>query len=304
MQPVDLYAIGIDVGGTNIRAAVITPDGATLASRHAPTPHNAHGDFPAPHELTAAIVACAQPLFNDFPILGVGVGCGGQFDPREGTFKGINTQDPAYVGYPLAGKLAEAFCTPVYVDNDVKAAAYGEARHGAGAAYAHLLCVAVGTGIGGALILDGRLYHGASGLAGHVGQLTHPDTGEHIERVAGGVWMSRSAARAGILPMGGTTEQLFAQMRAGDPLAEAFITESALAFGRALAGLVHVLAPQALLVGGSVGIQPEYLAALNAGLSAARLPAWGDVRALPMQLGEAAGRIGAAMFVYDAHSSP
>lgn len=297
----DKLALGIDIGGTNIRAALVTRNGDIIHEAHRPTPHNPDGDLPAPDTLTAAVVDCAAPLLADVEVLGVGVGSGGQFNPMAGAFRGINTNRPEYVGYPFRDELAAGLNgLPVFVDNDVKMAAYGELTHGAGQAYQHLLAIAVGTGIGGAVILNRTLFHGRSGLAGHIGQLPHPDTGEMIERVAGGVWLGRRAIAAGLLSKDETTADLFAHARHGNRDATQFITDAATVFGRVLAGFVHTLEPEAILMGGSVGIQPEYLAAVNDGLQSVLLPAWQNIHAHPMQLGERAGRIGAASFVYDA----
>jgi glucokinase len=288
-------AIGVDVGGTNIRAAVIRDDGTILARNHAPTP-GAEGEFPDPEALAAAISACAAPLRAAHPQCKVvGIGSGGQLNPHTGHFRGINTGDPRYINYPFGERLTHLLGVPVCVDNDVKMAALAELRLGAGRGLTHVLCVAVGTGIGGALIVDGRLFHGRGGLAGHLGQFPDATTGVQIESLAGGVPLGRIARERKLIAEHETTQVLFQHARAGDLAASALIREAATALGRVLVGLTHALEPEAILMGGSLGVQPEYIEAINAALDACLMPAWRDVRARSMALGTDAGQIGAAL---------
>lgn len=287
------YALGLDLGGTNIRAARVDRAGRIVARARVATPYD--GDRLAPPDAwVAALAECARPILAEGPVIGAGLASGGQWDPATGTLRGIHTGDPAFINYPLAARLSAALDLPVWADNDVKMAALAELHLGAGRGRRHLLCCAVGTGIGGALIVDGKLFHGAGGLAGHIGQVPQFETGAHIEDAAGGVFIGRRAVAAGIIPPGADTAALFAAARAGDGRAAALIAEAGAMLGRALAGLAHVFEPEALLLGGSVGVQPEYLAAVNAGLAGALLPNWAHLRAEAMALGPDAGLIGAA----------
>jgi len=181
----------------------------------------------------------------------------------------------------------------------MKAAAFAELKCGAGRGYRDIICAAVGTFIGGALILDGRLVHGSSGLAGHLGQVMDFKTGTYIEDVAGGVPLGRRAVEAGIIMPGATTQDLFQQARYGDGAAKQFIHEAGKSLGYALAGLAHFIQPEVILIGGSVGIQPEYLEAINGGLAEKLMLNWQSIRAIPMQLGTNAGQIGAGLRVFD-----
>lgn len=293
--PSPAKALGIDIGGTNVRAAVIGADGTIFARRHQLTPYEDGILAPVERWIEAA-AACALPLLADYPdCVGAGVGCGGQLDPTAGMMRGINTGDPRFIDYPIGTQLAAALGVPVCIDNDVKMTAYGEMYLGAGRGARHLLCVAVGTGIGGAVIVDGALYHGRGGLAGHLGQFPDPQTGVQLEAIAGGVPLGKNAVRDGILAAGQDTAALFAQARAGDSAAIAHIHHAAGALGRVLAGLAHTLEPERILLGGSVGIQPEYLDAANAALAEYLMPAWRDIRIHPAALGTDAGQIGAGL---------
>ncbi|MBN1286226.1 MAG: ROK family protein [Anaerolineae bacterium] len=291
-------ALGLDLGGTNIRAAIVTRAGAIIARRHAPTPRDGI-HLALPEVLVEALADCARPLLDAHPdARGAGLGSGGQFNPRTGVMRGVHTRHPAFVDYPLGDELAARLGAPVYVDSDVKMAALGELTVGAGRGYKNLICVAVGTGVGGALVVDGKLFHGASGLAGHVGQVPSAESGVDIESLTGGEALARIAADCGIIPPGGAAQDLFALAAAGSAGAQAVIEEAGVRMGRVLAGLALVFEPEACLVGGSIGVQPRYLKAVNRGFTDSLLPNWRHLRAQAMALGPDAGQIGAAQRVF------
>ena len=294
----DKLAVGVDLGGTNIRAGIITPDGDILAREHIPTPQQ-DGHLALPTTLIDAIAACVRPLLDRDNIIGVGIGSGGQFDPQTGVLHGINTQHPAFVNVSFGEPLRKKLGLPVFIDNDVRAAALAELKIGAGRGYQHVICVGVGTGIGGALIIDSKLVYGVSGLAGHIGQIVDLQTGTTIENIAGGVPLGKRAAEQGIISGEQTTEDLFIKARSGNNDAATFIASAARQLGYALAGLAHVVQPEVILMGGSVGLQPEYLAAVNVGLNNVLMEKWQTIRALPMQLGGDAGQIGGGLRVFD-----
>ncbi|MCB9450676.1 MAG: ROK family protein [Anaerolineaceae bacterium] len=291
-------AIGVDLGGTNIRSAIVTLEGIITARNRIATPLR-DGQFPPPAGLVEAIADCVHPLLDTPGIAGIGVGSGGQFNPETGVMLGINTDHPDFVNQPIATMLSERLSCPVYIDNDVKAAAFAELRCGAGRGYQNIICAAVGTFVGGALILDGRVVNGANGLAGHLGQLVDYGTGVYLEDVAGGVPLGKRAIKHGLLQPGQTAEDLFKQARTGHTPSQQFIHNTGRALGYALAGLAHFIQPDVILIGGSVGLQPEYLEAINAGLQEKLLTNWRSIRALPMQLGTDAGQIGAGLRVFE-----
>lgn len=291
-------AIGVDLGGTNIRAGIVTVDGELLVQERIQTPSQ-DGHLAPPDILIDAIYKCVYPLLSQGDILGVGIGCGGQFNPHTGMMLGINTDHPLFVDIPFAKMLEEKLSCPVYVDNDVKAAAYAELKCGAGRNYQQIICVAVGTFIGGALIIDGQVVNGASGLTGHLGQIMDFREGTYIEDIAGGVPMGKRAIQQGLLTKSQTTEDIFRMARNGNNNAQQFINHTAESLGIALAGLAHFIQPEVILVGGSVGIQPEYLDAINQALTARLMSNWQSIRAIPMQLGTNAGQIGAGLRVFN-----
>lgn len=299
-MPASIYALGLDLGGTNIRAAIVTLEGQIVARAYAPTPYTS-GQLAIPAAWVETIAHLAAPLLAAFPVVGIGLGAGGQYNPTQGLLRGIMTGDPRFVDYPIASRLTESLRMPVYVDNDVKMAALAELHYGAGRGMRHLICVGVGTGIGGALILDGKLYHGSSGLAGHIGQMLSFESGHWLEAIGSGEALRWEAEADGIIQEGETGETLFLLVRAHNAGARALVREAAAQVGRALAGLAHVIEPEGLLIGGTVGVQPEFLEALNSGLRAALMPNWRHITAQAMLLGPDAGQIGAAARVFSEH---
>lgn len=294
----DKLAIGVDLGGTNIRAALVTIHGQILSQKQMATPAE-DGRLAPPHILIGAISDCVYPLLNQGKILGIGIGSGGQFNPQTGNMLGVHTGDPEFINVPFTKLLEDKLSIPVFVDNDVKAAAFAELKCGAGVKHKHIICVGVGTFIGGALIMDGQLIHGANGLAGHLGQLLNFQTGQYIEDIAGGVPMGKRAIQEGLLQRNQTTEDLFQIARLGNENAQIFIQNTGKTLGIALAGLAHFIQPEVFLVGGSVGVQPEYIEAINSGLAENLMKNWQSIRAIPMKLGTNAAQIGAALRVFE-----
>jgi predicted NBD/HSP70 family sugar kinase len=295
--PLEL-ALGLDMGGTNIRAAVITRSGQIVARRRLPTPYDEDGALALPPVWVEVMAECAAPLLAEYDVIGAGLACGGQFDPWTGRLRGTFIGDARYENHPVGEMLRERLGLPVVVDNDVKMAALGELMIGAGQGYRCLVCVAVGTYVGGGLILDGCLFHGSSGLAGHIGQLIDPQTGTYIQDVCGGAAMIQRAITRGILQPGEDGQALFEQARAGIKAAQAHIHETGVYLGRALAGLCHAIEPEVILMGGTVGLQPEFRVAVGAGLAGCLLPNWQHITVKPVALGADAGQIGAAQRVF------
>lgn len=158
----------LDVGGTKIEAGVVDPTGTVLARQRIATPPD-HGDagadqdlFVAAAELLAAVIAEAGASVD-----AIGVGCGGPMDAS--TVSPLNITQ--WRGFPLGSALTAEFGLPVGLDNDAKALALGEGSHGAACGVDNYLAMVVSTGVGGGVVLDGRLLHGAMGNAGHIGHL-------------------------------------------------------------------------------------------------------------------------------------
>lgn len=163
-----VYAIGVDVGGTKIHAGIVDGQGKVLHSINLPT---LAGQKKVPERITEAIEALlAEPSIRDaYPIQGIGIGTAGQVNRSDGSIRFASEILPGYTGVPLKRLVEERFGVPVYVDNDVNVLVLTEKTLGTGRGAGHILCIALGTGVGGAVFAEGRLVHGAWGGAGELG---------------------------------------------------------------------------------------------------------------------------------------
>jgi predicted NBD/HSP70 family sugar kinase len=294
--------IGIDVGGTKIAAGLVTlPAGQVLARRLQPTLPKRGGEA-----VLADVVALARSLQDEATGLNtrpfaIGVGLAELVSPA-----GIILDEATirWMGLPVSARIESETSLPVAIEADVRAAARGEAELGAGRGLPSFLYVTVGTGISACLILDGSPYTGALGLAGSFASsrtVIAADSGELVagpplERFAGGPALaSRLAA---LLPtFTGAAPDVLALAAAGDNAAISVVDSAGRALGAAIAHLVNVLDPQAIVIGGGLGLAGgRYRSSLEEAL---RSHIYSDHhRVLPLlnaALGADAGWIGAAL---------
>ena len=164
----DALVVGIDLGGSKMLAAVYR-GGRRLGSAKRSTRPTAGADGLAA-DLVATVEAALTAVKGERPApAAIGVGAPGPIDARNGTLVGPPNLGVSH--FPIGDRLEEAFGVPVVVENDVSAGTYGEHRYGAARGRRHVIGVFPGTGIGGGLVLDGRLYRGARGNAGEVGHM-------------------------------------------------------------------------------------------------------------------------------------
>jgi glucokinase len=301
--------LALDVGGTKLAAGVIDDAGRVLGRARVPTPPT--GDAEVLYE---ALLACAGAALRGadtapYELDGVGVACGGPMRWPEGSVSPLNL--PAWRDFPLRRRLAAEFGdAPALVHNDAVALAAGEHWKGAGAGSAHLLAVTVSTGIGGGLVLAGRLYHGASGNAGHAGHLVVEPDGPPcacggrgcLEAVASG---PRTVARAladGWRPPGpepADGRALAAAAAAGDRIAAASLARSGRAVGQALASCANLLDLEVAAVGGGLSqAGAAFWEPLHAAFAThARMQFAAACRIVPARLGADTSLLGAAAFI-------
>ncbi|RKS74062.1 glucokinase [Motilibacter peucedani] len=260
--------IGVDLGGTKVAAAVVDEKGAILARTRAETP-------PGAENTVGAILAAVKELREQHPdIEAVGVGAPGFIDERRSTVLFL-TNLAGWRHRPLRPELEQALGLPVVVENDANAAAWGEAVHGAGRGEDHIVCVTVGTGIGGGLIVDGELYRGRFGVAGEVGHYRVEPNGRPCgcgnrgcwEQYCSGNALVREARwraaedRAGaqlLLSYGDGSPEGVQGLHVtdaatkGDPVAVASFESVGRWLGAGLADLAAILDPGCFVIGGGV----------------------------------------------------
>ena len=301
--------LALDVGGTKLGAAVVDDTGRTLGRGRVPSPT---GTDPEP--LYEALVACAAAALRGADVLpgdlsGIGVAAAGPMVWPSGEVSPLNM--PAWRGFPLRKRLAEEFASDrVLIHNDAVGLTVGEHWKGAGAGTANLLGMTVSTGVGGGLILGGRLNHGASGNAGHVGHVVVEPDGPVcacggrgcLEAIASGPNTVRRALDEGWRPGPGITADgvaLAAAAAAGDDLALRNLARAGRAVGTAIASCASLLDLEvAAIVGGFSQSGPPFWEPLRQAFAThAGLPFAAACRVVPGRLGEAAGLLGAAAFV-------
>ncbi len=291
-------ALGIDIGGTKISAGVVTASGEILRRAQAPTPAH-HG----PSGVLEGVVRIATTLLEGQEISAVGVGAAGIIDPATGRVTSATDTITDWAGTDIAEAMQEAFGVEVTVRNDAHAHAVGEAIFGAGAGYRTVLLVAVGTGIGGAVVVDCSPLTGAHGAAGHLGHLPSREAGElicscgiagHLEAISAGPGLVRLYRHLGGSTRAADAPDVLHRVD-DDPVARHAVTLSARALGVAIGGLVSVIDPGVVVIAG--GLQkagdPWWQPLLH-GVRSTALPALADVSVVPAALGQDAAIIGAA----------
>ncbi|QMU71225.1 ROK family protein [Streptacidiphilus sp. P02-A3a] len=295
----------VDIGGTKIAAGLVAADGTVVRQRSVPTPA-AEGPQAV---LDAAADLVAELARPGEPVLAVGVGSAGVIDPRTGRVLSATDALPGWAGTDLRGGLGARLGVPVAVDNDVHAHALGEAWRGAAAGVREVLLVAVGTGIGGSQVVDGRVHHGAHSAAGHVGHMPLPEAEGrrcpcggvgHAEAVAAGpALLAEYRRRRGAA---GTRDlaDVAARAERGEPTARQVLEDGATALGRLIGGLVNLLDPELVLVtGGVANCGPVWWSSLRVGYHAEALPPLRGVPLEPGLLGHLAPLLGAARLALD-----
>ena len=269
--------IGIDIGGTNIKTAVVWNDGRVVGARQIPT-RASEGPQAAEERLVATVrQLMAEHGLEPREMRAVGMDSAGIVDgARNLVLDAPNLR--TWERFPLAERLSTALGVPVYLENDVNAMTYGEWLCGAGRGTRHLLCMTLGTGVGGGLVLDGKLYRGARGAGGEVGHVTVQRDGPRckcgnfgcLERYIGASYiverarlrLQRDSTPSSVRDLEPDALTPLALSRAaahGDTLASEVLEETGIWLGVALAGLVNVLNPERIVVGGGVAQAGEQI---------------------------------------------
>lgn len=303
------HVLAADIGGTQMRAAVVREDSAILARVSTPTAP-AEGFEAATERLSLLLQqAAARALAPD--LLAIGISTAGPVDPSDGTYRHPPNLE-GWDGHSMVPALGEALGMPVRVGHDATLAALAETRWGARNGAKHLLYVTVSTGIGAGIIVDGRPVLGSSGGAGEVGHLIVAPGGRRcgagcpgcLEGNASGraiAEAAREAVAAGastVLAAGADAASVFAAADAGDRVADAIVSEAMGHLAAGLAGLLAVFDPEAIILGGGVaeGLAGRWNALVEAVRERA-LPRYAS--SVPVELttlGDEVGLLGAALW--------
>lgn len=265
--------IGIDIGGTKIAGALVNAEGVIVREARVPTP------IEDPAALVSAVVALINDLRVGHDVLGAGVAMAGFIDAAQASV--IYGTNFGWKNFPLKSEIEAKLDIPVIIENDANAAGWAEYRYGAGRGFKHMVMLTLGTGVGGAVIVDGRMLRGGFGVAGELGHLrVVPDgipcgCGQNgcIESYASGTALLREArelAESG-KPEGARLAELQAQVGEltgkevyqalveKDPGAVALLNQLASWLGQAIASLSAILDPEVVVIGGGVSAAGEML---------------------------------------------
>ena len=306
-------AVGVDLGGTNVRAALVDLAGGGVIITEVKSPVDDHRP-----EAVADLVAAEVRRVDPTGRYGVGIGFAGMLRGWSGVV--ANAPNYGWREVDLRGLVRARLGPAVEIYNDMNAIAYGEATFGAARGAPDVLCVFVGTGIGAGLVTDGRLYIGASHLAGEFGHMKVVREGRLcgcgqrgcIEAYASGRNLAARAHEdfeAGVRSLaielaGGSVDSVHAghldqAARSGDPYAQALWAEVALLLGQSLANAVTLLNPSRVVLGGGVweGAPELRRLTLTAYSEAVNAPSGEAAVIVASALGDTAGVLGAAALI-------
>jgi glucokinase len=318
----ELAVVGIDLGGTNVRMALVNSQGKILSRWERAT-----ASMPDQAALVTALagdltMAGEAARASGWEIKGVGIGVPGRVLPREGRVD-FSPNVAALNDCRLVDRLAPLITWPVFLENDANLFALGEHWLGAGRGHDHMLGITLGTGVGGGLILNGRLWAGAEGTSGEIGHLTVDPEGRKchcgnrgcLETMASAFWTvawvkeqlaQQAPSWLGELyaadPEAIQGETLVAAALQADPLARRAFDRVGRSLGQAIAGVVHLLGLSRVVIGGRFARAWEvFQAPLHAELHR-RLTLFPPeaVSVSPAQLEDDAGLVGAARLAWQA----
>ncbi len=308
-----MIAIGIDVGGTLVKYGLVRGRRILRQGSFSTAP------VCRPRALEEAIAQVARSLLKECrTVVGIGVGIPGLVDYPAGVVHSCANL-PGWDRVPLRAALERRLRIPVRVDNDVNAMTLAEWRFGAGRGASHLICITLGTGVGGGLVLGGRLHRGWQGSAGEIGHMPLAEKGTAcscggvacLERTVGNRqiirWVQgqiRSGRRTQILKLADgdprriTPELIDEACRRKDPLALETWRRVGNTLGLTLAGLANLLNPERIVVGGGISKAGRWLfEPMRQTMRRRAMQGPGKVSILPARLGSSAGLIGAALLV-------
>ena len=311
--------IGIDVGGTNVKIALVDDKGKIIYSNSVPTYAQMGYEYTVNNIKQAIKDLMRETNTKTTDIQGIGFDFPGQVDYKTGVVK-LAPNVPGWVNVPIAKMIEDEFHIPTRIDNDVRCAALGELKFGAGKGCENFVCITVGTGIGSGLVINGQLVRGAANAAGEIGHIKLQmhngpicgcgDTG-CLEAFASGpsiVAMAQEYLKGGkstkFREMAGVDGEITPYIvakaaEAGDPVAKRIFEIIGGYIGIGLVSVINLLNPEKVIIGGGVAEAGDLLLEpiRKTIKERAMVIAGNSVEIVPAQLGNSAGVIGASMLV-------
>lgn len=278
-----------DIGGTAIKYG-ICQEGRLLETKECPTEAVKGGEH-----ILETVCTIAE---RSKPFDAIGISTAGQVNPESGTIIYANSNIPGYTGTQFQAIMQERFGVPVAVENDVNCAALGEAMFGAGKGKTSFLCLTYGTGVGGAIIENGQVYHGASFSAGEFGGIV-----THAEQKLGGTdpfdgcYEKYASATALVKKVSAFDPSLTNGRKIFDqlerPEVKSLINEWVDEIVLGLSTLIHIFNPSCIVLGGGIMVQPYIMERIQLRLPDMIMSSFAHVEVCAAKLGNAAGLLGA-----------
>lgn len=285
----------LDVGGTAIKSAICT-DGILADIQETPT----EADKGGPHVAERIKNIIAEYLQKHTSFKCIGISTAGQVNPVLGQIIYANENIPGYTGTRLKEMMEKEFHIPTYVENDVNAAAIGESVFGAGKGRRNFACLTYGTGVGGAIFYDGKLYSGSAYSAGEFGAIvTHPEQRQADQDLFSGCYEKYASATALVnraMPFDASLSngrRIFEEIN--NPEVKQIVDDwiSEIIYG--LITIVHMLNPECIILGGGIMEQPYLLKQIRERLYSEIMPSFRHVKIEKAELGNRAGILGASV---------
>jgi glucokinase len=316
----NLPVVAVDLGGSKIAVAIISDDYQVLAREHHPTPAEEGVDSVINQVISSVRQVVTSGNLTLAQLYGVSLAAAGAMDSQRGIIT-LSPNLPGWRDIPLGSIIEERLGIKTWLLNDANAAALGEHQLGAGRGVDNLIYLTIGTGIGGAIIIDGKLYTGVCGSAGEIGHMTIEVNGPRcdcgnfgcLETLASGRAIAREAKNR--LSAGGrsylteavagkiediTAKEVATAARQGDALANDVIKDVATYLGVGMVNLVNIFNPEMIIVGGGVASMGDLL--LEPARQVVKERAFpvsaAAVRIVTTELGNDAGLLGAAHFAF------
>lgn len=311
------YKIGVDVGGTNVKVALVDETGSIIFTDTVPTRAEMGYEYTISNMIKAIHDVIRESKTDMKDVKGIGFGFPGQIDCDNGIVR-IAPNIPGWVNIPIADIVSKEFGVPVKVDNDVRCAALAELNYGAGKGATNMICITVGTGIGSGLIVNGKLVRGASNAAGELGHIKLQmengplcGCGDRgcLEAFASGpsiVAMAEEYVRGGkstkyreLAKNEITPYYVCEAAKQGDVVAKKIFEIIGTYIGIGLASVVNLLNPEKIVIGGGVADAGELLfAPIREAIAKRAMPIQGGaVEVVHAELGNTAGVIGASLLI-------
>lgn len=284
----------LDIGGTAIKSGIFQ-DGVLSDIRETPTEAKKGGSHVV--ERAIKIISDYQKTY-DFEQIGISTA--GQVNPVKGNIIYANSNIPGYTGTMLKDTMEETFGLKTFVENDVNSAAIGEAAFGSGKNQDNFVCLTYGTGVGGAIFTNGRLYSGSSFSAGEFGAIvTHPKNRDPEEDMFSGCYERYASVTALVqnaMRMDASLSNgrlIFERLE--EPAVRAIVDDWIMEIVYGLTSVIHILNPSCVILGGGIMEQPFMLTQVQKKLHENIMPSFRHVEIKKAELGNRAGMLGAAI---------